>query len=57
MRRNFRKPLIVFTSKKLLRFKPATSGLELFDEGQRFRWLIEDDLPIQNIKHLVFCSG
>jgi len=57
MRRDYRKPLIVMCSKKLLRFKPATSNLEDFDEGKRFRWVIPDDLPKENIKKVIFCSG
>jgi 2-oxoglutarate dehydrogenase E1 component len=42
MRRDFRKPLIVVAPKKLLRFKEATSTLEDFDKGLRFKELIPD---------------
>lgn len=46
------------TSKKLLRYKPACSSIDDFDQGKRFLWLITDDLKnIEKIKHVVFCSG
>ena len=57
LRRDYRKPLIVFTSKKLLRYKPATSKLDDFSEGKRFRWVIPDDLDQKKINHIIFCSG
>lgn len=42
MRMPFRKPLIVVAPKKLLRFKGATSDIEEFAEGTRFKNLIGD---------------
>jgi len=36
MRRDFRKPLIAFNSKKLLKYRPACSNLSEFGEGLRF---------------------
>jgi len=57
LRRDYRKPLIVMTSKKLLRYKPACSNLNDFDEGKRFRWVIPDDLDPLNINHVIFCAG
>jgi 2-oxoglutarate dehydrogenase E1 component len=42
MRRPFRKPLVVVTPKKLLRFKEATSDIEEFGEGLRFKRVIGD---------------
>jgi 2-oxoglutarate dehydrogenase complex dehydrogenase (E1) component-like enzyme len=36
MRMPFRKPLIVISPKKLLRFKGACSNIEEFGEGTRF---------------------
>jgi 2-oxoglutarate dehydrogenase E1 component len=53
LRRDYRKPLIVMTSKKLLRYKPACSNLNDFDEGKRFRWVIPDDLDPLNINHVI----
>jgi len=58
MRRTYRKPLIVMTSKKLLRYKPACSALKEFDEGNRYLWVIPDDLKDDSkIKNIVLCSG
>ena len=42
LRRQFRKPLVVVAPKKLLRFKDASSDLEAFGEGNKFRELIPD---------------
>ena len=45
------------TSKKLLRYKPACSDLSDMDIGNRFRWVISDDLSPTHINHVIFCSG
>jgi len=42
LRRDFRKPLIVVSPKKLLRLKEACSDLEEFKEGLRFTRVIKD---------------
>lgn len=42
LRRNFRKPLIVISPKKLLRFKEANSNIEDFKEGLRFKRVLSD---------------
>jgi len=42
LRRTFRKPLIVVSPKKLLRFKEASSDIEEFGEGLRFKRVITD---------------
>ncbi len=68
MRREFRKPLIVFTPKSLLRHKRAVSKLEEFGENSTFHRLLWDDaqfLPDQTVKlasdekirRVVLCSG
>jgi 2-oxoglutarate dehydrogenase E1 component len=36
VRRDFRKPLINFVSKKLLKYGPAMSSFDLFNIGNRF---------------------
>ena len=56
MLRKFRKPLIVFTPKSLLRNKEAVSKLEDMGETTRFRKIIVDGKN-KNIKKVVFCSG
>ncbi len=55
--REFRKPLIVFTPKSLLRHAACVSPLEDFTSGG-FKEVIEDtQLPVEQVKRLVFCSG
>ena len=57
MKGNFRKPLIVFTPKSLLRHPMAVSMVEDLTEGF-FQRLIPDVLMDEKqVKKLVFCSG
>ncbi len=56
MKRNFRKPLVVFTPKSLLRHPMAVSSLEDFSEGE-FQEIIDDKIDRSKVKRLVFCSG
>ncbi len=56
MKRDFRKPLIVFTPKSLLRHPKAVSSLEELVKGQ-FNEVIDDTLNPKNVKRLVFCTG
>ncbi len=56
MKRNFRKPLIVFTPKSLLRHPQAVSEMAEFSEGE-FQEVIDDHIPAEQVKRLVFCSG
>ena len=59
MVRQFRKPLIIFTPKSLLRAKDATSPLAEFTKGE-FRTVIgEVDAAIQGdkVKRVIACSG
>jgi 2-oxoglutarate dehydrogenase E1 component len=60
IRRNFRKPLMVFSPKSLLRHKLAVSDLADMGPGSRFkRVLPETDslVPDQQVKRIVLCSG
>jgi 2-oxoglutarate dehydrogenase E1 component len=60
LHREFRKPLIVFTPKSLLRHKRCVSDLESFGPGSCFhRVLYCDQLPSEpkDAKQLVLCSG
>jgi len=61
LRRNFRKPLIVVAPKKLLRFKDASSDIEEFGEGLRFKRVIEDPnknlVAPEKVKRVIFCTG
>lgn len=56
MKRNFRKPLIVFTPKSLLRHPLATSTIEEFTNGE-FQEIIDDTINPDSVKRIVFCSG
>ena len=54
---SYRKPLVVFTPKSLLRHPMVTSNVKDFTEG-KFKRVISDNLKeINKIKTLIFCSG
>ena len=54
----FRKPLVIFTPKSLLRHPKCMSPLEDFLEGTRFREVIDDDfLEAKSVRKVLFCSG
>ena len=58
--RNFRKPLVIFTPKSLLRHRLAVSPLHDMAEGSAFRFVIpEIDLIAQpdQVRRVVLCSG
>lgn len=57
--RDFRKPLISFNSKALLRHPAARSKLSEFTEGTTFEKVIPetDKLNNQKVKNVIFCSG
>lgn len=57
LHRDFRKPLICFTPKKLLRYPACVSTLEDFTEG-KFQEVIDDAHAEPGaVQKLVFCSG
>lgn len=57
MKRNHRKPLIVFTPKSLLRHPKAVNTIEELADGA-FQEVIDDTIINKtNIKKVVFCSG
>ncbi|WOD42036.1 2-oxoglutarate dehydrogenase E1 component [Hwangdonia lutea] len=56
MKRDFRKPLIVFTPKSLLRHPKAVSSLSAL-ANDTFQEVIDDSVNPKNIKKLVFCTG
>ncbi len=57
MKANFRKPLIVFTPKSLLRHPRAVSSVEEFVNGH-FQKVIDDPTADpKKVKTLVFCTG
>ncbi len=54
--RKWRKPLIVFTPKSLLRHPKVVSPSSEFTQGH-FQKFLPDDLPPQNIKRVLLCTG
>ena len=54
--RNFRKPLIVFTPKSLLRDPLCVSSFDDFSKSS-FHAIIDDEIVLKNTEKLVFCSG
>ena len=56
MIRKYRKPLIVFTPKSLLRHPLVTSTLDEFSNGS-FQEVIDDTIDPENVTKLVFCTG
>ncbi|WP_396602345.1 2-oxoglutarate dehydrogenase E1 component [Algibacter sp. R77976] len=56
MKRNYRKPLIVFTPKSLLRHPKAVSSINELASGT-FEEVIDDTIKPTNVKKLVFCTG
>ena len=56
MKRDFRKPLIVFTPKSLLRHPKAVSGLNELATGT-FQEVIDDTVNLKSVKKMVFCTG
>ena len=54
---NFRKPLVVFTPKSLLRHPKVVSPIDEFTKGTFQPVIPENEIPIKNTKTLVFCTG
>jgi 2-oxoglutarate dehydrogenase E1 component len=54
---HFRKPLVVFTPKSLLRHPKVVSSIDEFTTGSFQPVIREDVTPINNTKTLVFCTG
>ena len=60
MHRSFRKPLIIFTPKSLLRNKNAVSKISDITSGSWFHRVLPDpkkSLKKDNVKRVVLCSG
>ncbi len=56
LKRNFRKPLVVFTPKSLLRHPKCISPINEFSDG-KFQGIIDDDINPKKVKKLVLCTG
>lgn len=57
LKRDFRKPLICFTPKKLLRFPACVSSLKDFTSGGFQEVLDDKTATVKNVQKVVFCSG
>jgi len=61
MRRDFRKPLIIMTPKRLLRHPQAVSGLDEMMDNTRFQRVIAETTQLavadEKVRKLIFCSG
>lgn len=54
---NFRKPLIIFTPKSLLRHPKAVSTVDDLASGMFLEVIDDDSASVKKIKTLVFCTG
>ncbi|WP_416909207.1 MAG: 2-oxoglutarate dehydrogenase E1 component [Polymorphobacter sp.] len=59
MMRDFRKPLIIFTPKSLLRHKRAVSSLDDLASGSSFHRVLDDLAPCDpaKVRRLIMCTG
>lgn len=57
MKRDYRKPLVIFTPKSLLRHPKVISSMDELAKG-RFQEIIDDErVKVQDVKTLAFCNG
>ena len=56
LKRDFRKPLVIFTPKSLLRHPKCVSSIEDLADG-KFKGIIDDTIVSKSVDKLVFCSG
>ena len=56
LKREFRKPLVVFTPKSLLRHPRCISSLSDLTDG-KFKGIIDDTIPTKAVEKMVLCSG
>lgn len=54
---DYRKPLIVFTPKSLLRHKHCVSSIQDFNIDIHFKPIIMDALPPKKVRKIILCSG
>ena len=57
LKASYRKPLVVFTPKSLLRHPQAVSSVEDFSTGGFQRVIIDQQVDPKKVKTLVFCTG
>ncbi|TVQ83786.1 MAG: 2-oxoglutarate dehydrogenase E1 component [Micavibrio sp.] len=60
MKRDFRKPLVVFTPKSLLRKKECVSPIDMMMNGETFHRVLYEDTKLaanKDIRRVILCSG
>jgi 2-oxoglutarate dehydrogenase E1 component len=57
MHANYKVPLVIFTPKSLLRHPKCISTIEDLAEGHFFDVIDDENVDIENVTRLVFCSG
>jgi 2-oxoglutarate dehydrogenase E1 component len=57
LKREFRKPLVVFSPKMIRRYPGATSSLDEMSKGTFLEVIDDSNAIISNIDTIVFCSG
>jgi 2-oxoglutarate dehydrogenase E1 component len=58
LKRPFRKPLVIFTPKSLLRHPRCVSPLAAFGPGTRFEEVLDDDtVQAPDVRRVLLCSG
>jgi 2-oxoglutarate dehydrogenase E1 component len=57
LKRDFRKPLVVFSPKMLLRYPDATSTLEEMEKGSFYEVLDDTGVDVNHVDTVVLCSG
>jgi 2-oxoglutarate dehydrogenase E1 component len=56
LKRDFRKPLVCFTPKKLLRYPSCVSKLTDFTKAN-FQEVLDDTIEVKKVTRVAFCSG
>lgn len=56
LKRDFRKPLVCFTPKKLLRYPSCVSTITDFTKTN-FQEVLDDNMEAKKVKRVAFCSG
>jgi 2-oxoglutarate dehydrogenase E1 component len=56
LKRDFRKPLVCFTPKKLLRYPSCVSTITDFTKAN-FQEVLDDNMEAKKVKRVAFCSG
>ena len=57
LKRPFRKPLIIFTPKSLLRHPKVISPIKDFAEGKFYEIIDDVEAEVEKIKKVIFCTG